>query len=129
MIIFPSDGRSIDSHLETIARAAVSPPDAAAGARCGHHVARQARPGNSDAGGGGGLAECTPQKLLDAAAAFEMIHSSSLILDDLPSMDDAAMRRGPPTLHRRFGEDLAILSAVALLNQSYGLLAAESRGD
>lgn len=62
-------------------------------------------------------------KLLDAAAAMEMIHTSSLILDDLPAMDDAALRRGRPTLHRQFGEDLAILSAVALLNHAYGLVA------
>jgi geranylgeranyl diphosphate synthase type II len=63
------------------------------------------------------------ETLLDAAAAFEMIHTSSLILDDLPSMDDAALRRGAPTLHRRFGEDLAILTAVGLLNHAYGVLA------
>jgi geranylgeranyl diphosphate synthase type II len=63
------------------------------------------------------------EKLLRAAAAMEMIHASSLILDDLPAMDDAVLRRGAPTLHREFGEDLAILSAVALLNHSYGLVA------
>ncbi len=64
-----------------------------------------------------------PEKLADAAAAMEMIHASSLILDDLPAMDDALLRRGQPTLHREFGEDLAILAAVALLNHSYGLVA------
>lgn len=63
------------------------------------------------------------EKVLDAAAAFELIHASSLILDDLPSMDDAALRRGEPTLHRAFGEDLAILVAVGLLNQAYGMIA------
>jgi len=62
-------------------------------------------------------------KLVPAAAAMEMIHASSLILDDLPSMDDALLRRGAPALHREFGEDLAILSAVALLNHAYGLVA------
>lgn len=67
----------------------------------------------------GGRAE----KLLSAAAAIEMIHASSLILDDLPSMDDALLRRGQPALHREFGEDLAILSAVALLNHAYGFMA------
>lgn len=66
---------------------------------------------------------CKAEKLLPAAAAIEMIHASSLVLDDLPSMDDALLRRGQPTLHREFGEDLAILSAVALLNHSYGLVA------
>ena len=64
-----------------------------------------------------------PERLLRVAAAMEMIHASSLILDDLPAMDDALLRRGEPTLHRQFGEDLAILSAVALLNHAYGLIA------
>lgn len=63
------------------------------------------------------------ERILPAAAAIEMIHASSLVLDDLPSMDDALLRRGQPTLHREFGEDLAILAAVALLNHSYGLVA------
>ncbi|HKR66175.1 MAG TPA: polyprenyl synthetase family protein [Thermoanaerobaculia bacterium] len=66
---------------------------------------------------------CRAEKLAPAAAAMEMIHASSLILDDLPAMDDALLRRGAPTLHREFGEDLAILSAVALLNHAYGLVA------
>lgn len=66
---------------------------------------------------------CKAEKLVRAAAAVEMIHASSLVLDDLPSMDDALLRRGQPTLHREFGEDLAILSAVALLNHAYGLVA------
>lgn len=63
-----------------------------------------------------------PERLLDAAAAFEMIHACSLILDDLPSFDDAEVRRGEVTLHRKHGEDLAILSAVALLNHAYALI-------
>jgi len=71
----------------------------------------------------GEAAGCKPEKLADAAAAMEMIHASSLILDDLPSMDDAQLRRGQQTLHREFGEDLAILSSVALLNHAYGLVA------
>ena len=66
---------------------------------------------------------CRAEKLVTAGAAVEMIHASSLILDDLPAMDDAVMRRGQPALHREFGEDLAILSAVALLNHAYGLIA------
>lgn len=71
----------------------------------------------------GEAAGCKPEKLADAAAAMEMIHTSSLILDDLPAMDDAELRRGAPTLHREFGEDLAILTSVALLNHSYGMIA------
>lgn len=66
---------------------------------------------------------CRAEKLAGAAAAVEMIHASSLVLDDLPAMDDALLRRGQPALHREFGEDLAILSAVALLNQAYGQIA------
>lgn len=58
------------------------------------------------------------EKLAPAAAAIEMIHASSLILDDLPAMDDALLRRGAPALHREFGEDLAILSSVALDRKS-----------
>jgi len=62
---------------------------------------------------------------LDFGCALELIHTASLILDDLPCMDDAAMRRGQPTLHRRFGEDAAVLSAVALLNHAYAVIAAD----
>lgn len=62
------------------------------------------------------------EKLVPAGAAFEMIHTSALLLDDLPSMDDAELRRGEPTLHRRFSEDLVILTSVALLNHAYGVL-------
>jgi len=62
-------------------------------------------------------------KLVEAAAAMELIHTCSLILDDLPAMDDALLRRGAPALHREFGEDLAILAAVSLLNQGYALIA------
>lgn len=70
---------------------------------------------------------CRAEKLALAAAAIEMIHASSLILDDLPSMDDALLRRGAPTLHREFGEDLAILTAVSLLNHAYGAVAKAHR--
>ncbi|MFZ5471028.1 MAG: polyprenyl synthetase family protein [Myxococcota bacterium] len=66
--------------------------------------------------GGGALA-------LDAACALEMIHTYSLIHDDLPSMDDAASRRGRPSSHRAFGEALAILAGDALLTEAFALLA------
>ena len=71
----------------------------------------------------GEAAGCKAEKLVEAAAAMEMIHTCSLILDDLPAMDDATTRRGAPTLHREFGEDPAILAAVSLLNHAYGLVA------
>ncbi|HEX3953700.1 MAG TPA: polyprenyl synthetase family protein [Stellaceae bacterium] len=66
---------------------------------------------------------------LDFGCALELIHTASLVLDDLPCMDDAAMRRGMLTLHRRFGEDTAILSAVALLNHAYGVVTGDSTVD
>jgi geranylgeranyl diphosphate synthase type II len=62
---------------------------------------------------------------LDAACAFEMIHAASLILDDLPAMDDAGLRRGLPTIHRAFDEATAILAGVGLLNQAYAVIAAD----
>jgi geranylgeranyl diphosphate synthase type II len=65
----------------------------------------------------------TSARALPAAAAIEMVHASSLILDDLPSMDDAPLRRGRPTNHREFGEAIAILAAFALLNGAFGSVA------
>lgn len=64
------------------------------------------------------------RRAVKAAAAVELVHSSSLILDDLPAMDDAPLRRGRPANHREFGEAIAILAAVALLNLAYGTLTA-----
>lgn len=58
-----------------------------------------------------------------AAAALEMIHVYSLIHDDLPAMDDDDMRRGRPTLHRRFDEATAILAGDALLTHAFGAVA------
>jgi geranylgeranyl diphosphate synthase type II len=54
-----------------------------------------------------------------AACAIEMIHAASLILDDLPSMDDAALRRGRPANHVAFGEAIAILAAFGLLDEAF----------
>jgi geranylgeranyl diphosphate synthase type II len=62
-----------------------------------------------------------PQPALGAACAVEFIHSSSLIFDDLPCMDDAALRRGLPVVHKVFGEEVAMLAGIALLNQSYAI--------
>jgi geranylgeranyl diphosphate synthase type II len=60
---------------------------------------------------------------LPAAAAVEMVHTYSLIHDDLPAMDDDDMRRGRPTCHKQFGEALAILAGDALLTLSFQVLA------
>lgn len=62
-------------------------------------------------------------EMLDAACTLEMVHTCSLILDDLPCMDAATMRRGKPANHIVFGEDIAILAAFYLLNRAYGILA------
>lgn len=61
---------------------------------------------------------------LAPACAIEMIHTASLIVDDLPSMDDAKTRRGRPACHVAFGEDIALLAAFALLNEAYRVIAA-----
>ena len=60
---------------------------------------------------------------LDPACAVEMVHTASLMLDDLPSMDDAARRRGKLANHIKHGEDIAILGAVSLLSEAFGVLA------
>src|SRR5271166_2392693 len=60
---------------------------------------------------------------LDLACSLEMIHAASLILDDLPAMDDAETRRGLSANHRVFGEATAILAATGLLNRAYGVAA------
>lgn len=62
------------------------------------------------------------EKVLSAAAAIEFVHTSSLIFDDLPCMDDALERRGKSALHQKFGEGTAVLVGLALLNAAYGLV-------
>jgi geranylgeranyl pyrophosphate synthase len=63
-------------------------------------------------------------KALDVACSMEMVHAASLVLDDLPSMDDARLRRGRPTTHRVYGEADAILASVGLLTRAFGVIAA-----
>ena len=65
----------------------------------------------------------TAAAALTAACAIEMVHAASLVLDDLPSMDDAAVRRGKPATHIAFGEAIAILAAFGLLNVALQTLA------
>ncbi len=59
---------------------------------------------------------------VDVACAIEMVHAASLVLDDLPCMDDAVTRRGQPALHRVWGEATAILAAFAVLAQATEVL-------
>ncbi|HRI87282.1 MAG TPA: polyprenyl synthetase family protein, partial [Candidatus Hydrogenedentes bacterium] len=64
-----------------------------------------------------------PDQILDAACAIEFVHTASLILDDLPSMDDSDSRRDQPATHRVYGEATATLAALALLAEAYALTA------
>jgi len=59
---------------------------------------------------------------IDVGCVAEMVHAASLILDDLPCMDDAELRRNQPTTHIAFDESTAILTATALLNRAFGIL-------
>jgi geranylgeranyl pyrophosphate synthase len=63
---------------------------------------------------------------LPAACAVEMIHSYSLVHDDLPAMDNDALRRGRPTTHVVFGDGVAILAGDGLLTEAFGVLAQSS---
>jgi geranylgeranyl diphosphate synthase type II len=63
------------------------------------------------------------EQVLPPACAIEMVHTASLILDDLPCMDDAATRRGRPACHIAHGEATAILAAFALQNRAFAILA------
>lgn len=58
------------------------------------------------------------EKLMAPACAMEMVHASSLIMDDLPYMDNAELRRGKPANHLVFGRDVALCSSVALLSRA-----------
>lgn len=70
-----------------------------------------------------GLGACE-RAALDLGCAVEMVHAASLVLDDMPCMDNAQLRRGRATVHVAFGEDVAILAAVALLSRAFALVAA-----
>ena len=59
----------------------------------------------------------------DAALGLELIQSYSLIHDDLPAMDNDDLRRGKPTVHKAYGEDIAILAGDELLTESFGVIA------
>jgi geranylgeranyl diphosphate synthase type II len=67
--------------------------------------------------------------VLPLAAALELIHTYSLIHDDLPAMDDDDLRRGRPTCHVKFGEDVAILAGDGLYAEAFRLVLSEQRGE
>jgi geranylgeranyl diphosphate synthase, type II len=70
-----------------------------------------------------------PERVLPAAAAIELIHTYSLIHDDLPAMDDDELRRGMPTSHVKYGENVAILAGDGLFAEAMRLFAQKQEGD
>ncbi|CAN5528982.1 polyprenyl synthetase family protein [soil metagenome] len=70
-----------------------------------------------------------PVSVMPAAAAIELIHTYSLIHDDLPAMDDDDLRRGKPTLHVAYGEDVAILAGDGLFAEAINLFCSRQRGE
>jgi farnesyl diphosphate synthase len=71
----------------------------------------------------GDLFDVPRPRALRAAAAIEMVHCYSLVHDDLPAMDDDDLRRGRPTVHKKFDEATAILAGDALLTEAFAVLA------
>jgi geranylgeranyl diphosphate synthase type II len=71
---------------------------------------------------GAELVGANAETILPSAVAVEFIHTSSLIFDDLPCMDNSSQRRGQTSLHARFGEGLAVLVAIGFLNSAYALV-------
>ena len=69
-----------------------------------------------------------PEDVLPTAAAIELVHTYSLIHDDLPAMDDDELRRGRPTCHIAYGENVAILAGDGLMAEAYRLILERQRG-
>lgn len=69
----------------------------------------------------GSIVGACKESLLPSACAIEYLHTSSMIIDDLPAMDDADLRRGKPALHLAYDESTALLVSLALMNKSYSL--------
>ncbi len=79
---------------------------------------------------GASLFNVSESSALRAAVAVEMVHTYSLIHDDLPAMDNADLRRGKPTCHKQYDEATAVLAGDALLTLAFGVLAdAKTHGD
>lgn len=70
-----------------------------------------------------------PENYLDFFGAIEMVHCYSLIHDDLPSMDNDDMRRGKPTLHKKYNDGKALLAGDALLTEAFNVIAQSSGVD
>ena len=74
------------------------------------------------------VCEAEPSRVLPSAAAIELIHTYSLIHDDLPAMDDDDFRRGRPTAHKKFGEATAILAGDAFFGEALTLITVHQQG-
>jgi geranylgeranyl pyrophosphate synthase len=98
----------MEGHLEAAIAQATAEPGKLVRARLAYEAGRVHGLGESAA--------------LQLACAVEYFHTSSLLLDDLPSMDNADTRRGLPCVHRLHGEATAILAALALINRAYALV-------
>ncbi len=98
----------LEPHLEAAIAQATAEPGKLVRARLAHEAARLHGLGGAES--------------LQLACAVEYFHTASLLLDDLPCMDDAATRRGLPCVHKLHGEATAILAALALINRAYALL-------
>lgn len=66
---------------------------------------------------------CASPAVIDVACAVELVHAASLMLDDMPCMDNAMLRRGKPAIHVQYGEDVTILASIALLSRAFSILA------
>src|SRR6266496_4152868 len=75
------------------------------------------------------IAGSLPSGIEEVGAALEMLHTYSLIHDDLPAMDNDDLRRGRPTCHRAFGEDVAILAGDGLYAEAFRLLLSAQPGE
>src|SRR5881227_2047936 len=75
------------------------------------------------------VAGAIPAGIDDLGAALEMLHTYSLIHDDLPALDNDDLRRGRPTCHKVFGEAIAILAGDALLTRAFQILSDTSHGN
>jgi geranylgeranyl diphosphate synthase type II len=67
--------------------------------------------------------DADPNALADVAAAIELLHCASLVHDDLPCFDDSALRRGRPSVHAAFGEELAVLAGDGLIVLAFEVIA------
>lgn len=110
-------GQDVEPHLRAALQQVAAQPGKLVRAGLVHEAARRF-----------GLRRGDAERL---ACAVEYFHVASLVLDDLPCMDDATLRRGLPCVHRQHGEATAILTSLTLINRAYALLhtalAAQSR--